>query len=141
MWISPDFTRYNKHPHFSSHGQAKLPIPETLLAFRGRNHRVTVRPDHYNHRSRYCQRLSESTSTNSILRCRNRQKPDFYYQQFRPSCSDHCDAIQSPMSSGTVLQMDKAAPTNQSIRSMKALKLNCVERLGGLLKTYHRLVE
>ena len=94
--------------------QTQLPIPETLLSSRGQIHRPTVRPDYHNNRSQHRQRLSDSSSANTLLRYRYRQKPDFHYQQFRPSSTNHCPTIQSQMAGGTFFQMDQTAPANQS---------------------------
>ena len=93
--------------------QTQFPIQETLLSSRGQIHRSAVRSDYHNNRSRYSQRLSESSSTNTLLRYRYKQKPNFYYQQLRPASTDYCDAIQSQMAGGTILQMDQATPANQ----------------------------
>ena len=100
---------------FCNTQQTQLPVQKTLLASRGQIHRSAVRPNYHNNWSRSSQRLSDSSSANTLLRCRHRQESDFHYQQFRASSTYHCSTIQSQMAGGTVLQMDQAAPANQSV--------------------------
>ncbi len=99
---------------FCNTQQTQLSIQETLLSSRRQIHRPEMRSDYHNNWSRHSQRLSDPYSTNTLLRCRHSQKSDFYYQQFRASSTNYCGTIQGQVASGTVLQMDQAAPANQS---------------------------
>ena len=52
-------------------------------------------------------------STHQLFRCGDPKKIRFSHQQLHPSSPDHRPAVQMPLASGTLLQMDQTAPSHQ----------------------------
>jgi len=61
------------------------------------------------------QRLSRSAAKGSIQRSRDGQAAGVPDQSVPRARLDDCDAVSRPMDGGTVLQMDQAAPADQTV--------------------------
>src|SRR5262245_4376759 len=72
--------------------------------------RPRLRPDGSLDRLLFAPGLRPSAAADQVQRSTNQQAAGVSHQQFRPRRTHHRQALQIPLASGTVLQMDQAAP-------------------------------
>src|ERR1700733_1131394 len=81
----------------------------------GQNDGITLRSNHRPYRNQYGRRISSISAPRQVCRSRHRQASGVSDQQFFARRTDDCQTIQVPLASGTLLQMDQATLTNQSV--------------------------
>src|SRR3990172_8054167 len=86
-----------------------------LLTASGQVNRDTGRPDHYGHRFLHAAGLSRETQANPILRYRHKEAFHFSDQQLHAAGNRDREALQVPLESGVVLQMDQTTPAYQGV--------------------------
>ena len=87
----------------------------SLLTASGQVNRDTGRPDHYGHRFLHAAGLSRETQANPILRYRHKEALCFSDQQLHATSNRDREALQMPLESGVVLQMDQTTPAYQVV--------------------------
>jgi hypothetical protein len=96
-------------------GQIESKISAPLLSANRQIDWASLRPNRCINRLLFFSALPRKTSPNQIPRSRNWQDADLSNQQFLTAGNHNCRAIQVPLASRTVFQMDQAAPPNQII--------------------------
>src|SRR5207302_1817999 len=95
--------------------QRERPASTPLFAPGRQSHRPAIRPHRHPHRDRFGQGVSRSAAAPHLLRCRERKAAQVPHQQFCAACTDDRANLQMPLAGGVVLQVDQAAPANQSV--------------------------
>src|SRR3972149_1231370 len=95
--------------------QKQLSVQTSLLSARGQIHRGPIRPNHCLGRILFSQSLSRQTTAHSLFRCRTKQTPHLFNQQLHALGIDHRRTVSVSLANRTLLHMDQAAPSNQSI--------------------------
>src|SRR3990172_6675857 len=96
-------------------GEEQLRFQTPVLPTGGQIDWGTSRPDHYRHRFLHAERLPRQTATHLLPRCRNEQASGLSDQQLHAPRAGDCSTLQMPLASRALLQMDQAAPADQSI--------------------------
>ena len=99
---------------FRNTSQEKTCLCLTSLSTCRQNHRLAKRSDHQVNRPENIRTLSRSAQANRLLRYRYEQAIRISDKQLRSRCADYSKALQVPLADRVVLQVDQAAPANQS---------------------------
>src|SRR3990172_1164418 len=86
-----------------------------LLSSGGQIDRCTVRPDHYGLGLLYVDRLPREAQAHPLLRRRYQEAVCLFDEQLRATGNRDREALQMSLAGGAVLQMDQAAPADQSV--------------------------
>ena len=95
--------------------QKQHTVPPRLLARHRQDNGLALRSNRSARRRKIAPRLSAISTLHRVLRRTKRQAPRLLHQQFRTSSLDHRAALQMPLASRAVLQMNQAASAHQSI--------------------------
>src|SRR5258705_2607238 len=114
--------------------QAKLSVPPSLFPNRGPFNRLKKRPNRFAHRTAQSKALSYPASKSQLLLRTNRSIPGLFNQQLFHRSTDRSSHLPLSLANRTVLQMDQATPTNQTLlghltQQCQESNLDCPGRL------------
>ena len=136
-WLSRLRSSLYFHPkpfifHYKSQKQFRL--QPYLLSPSRQDNRPSMRPDDTAQRFLRFAGLSCCSSSNQLLRHRNKQEVHISNKQLRTAGPDNRSTLQVPMADRNLLQMDQAIPANQNIfrhyrERREDSNLDCHQRL------------
>ena len=106
---------YSKPLNFYYKSQKQFRLLSSELQVGRQNHRPSMRPDDTAQRLLCFTGLPCCTSSNRLLRHRNKPKVHIPNKQFRTAGFNNCTALQMSLADRNFLQMDQAVPANQNI--------------------------
>src|SRR5882724_1119742 len=95
--------------------QTKLSVPPSHFPNRGPLKRSKKRPNRFTHWTAQSKVLSHPASKSQLLLRANRSIPGLFNQQLLHRSADRCGPLPLSLANRTVLQVDQATPTNQTL--------------------------
>jgi len=106
---------YSKPFNFCYKSQKQFRLPSSLLSQGRQNYWPTMRPNDNAQRLLCIAGLSCCSSSNRLLRHRDKQKVRIFNKQLCSASFDYCSALQVSLVDRNLLQMDQAIPAYQNI--------------------------
>jgi len=109
------FYLYSKPFNFYHESQEQFRLSSSLLSQGRQNYCPTMRPNDNAQRLLCIAGLSCCSSSNRLLRHRDKQKVRIFNKQLCSALFDYCSALQVSLSDRNLLQMDQSIPAYQNI--------------------------
>ena len=106
---------YSKPFIFCYQSQKQFRLPPSLLSQGRQNYWPTMRPNDNAQRLLCIAGLSCCSSSNRLLRCRDKQKIRIFNEQLYSASSYNRSALQMPLADRNLFQMDQAISANQNV--------------------------
>jgi len=106
---------YSKPFNFCHESQKQFRLSPSLLSQGRQNNWPSVRPDNNAQRFLCITGLSCCSSSNQLLRYRDKQKVHISNKQLYSAGLDNCSTLQVPLADRNLFQMDQTVPANQDV--------------------------
>jgi len=132
--LCSSFYFYSKPFNFCYKSQNQFRLSSSLLSPSRQNNRPLMRPDNNAQRFLSFAELSCRSSSNRLLRYRNKQKIHLPNEQLYTGRTDNRPTLQVPLADRNFFQMDQTVPANQNV-----FRHQCKRRENSNLDCYQRL--